>query len=135
MALTLNQAAKTCGRSKSTLLEAIRAGRMSAPKDDRGHYAIDPSELHRAFPFRVQEWSSDQSTEPEPTSVKNQSGPADCGLKREIELLRGALTDVRTDRDKWRDMAERLSLAPPTSEAKTTTHPSFWARLTGRRNR
>ena len=47
MALTLNQAAKACGRSKSTLLDAIRSGRMSAPKDDRGRYAIDPAELHR----------------------------------------------------------------------------------------
>ena len=36
MALTLNQAAKACGRSKSTLLNAIRSGRMSAPKNDRG---------------------------------------------------------------------------------------------------
>ena len=61
MPLTLNQAAKTCGRSKSTLLNAINSGRMSAPKDDRGRYAIDPAELHRAFSFQAPDRSADRS--------------------------------------------------------------------------
>ena len=60
MPLTLNQAAKTCGRSKSTLLNAINSGRMSAPKDDRGRYAIDPAELHRAFSFQAPDRSANR---------------------------------------------------------------------------
>lgn len=40
----------------------------------------------------------------------------DSALQRELQMLREALADVREDRDKWRDMAERLSLAPPTSK-------------------
>lgn len=107
MALTLNQAAKTCGRSKSTLLEAIRSGRMSAPKDDRGRYVIDPAELHRAFPFQAQDRSPDQFPEPQPTSLGNQSLPADLGLKREVELLREMLGKAEANADHWRALAER----------------------------
>jgi len=48
--MTLNQAAKAAGKAKATLLAAIRAGRLSAPKDERGRYRIDPAELFRAYP-------------------------------------------------------------------------------------
>ena len=107
MALTLNQAAKTCSRSKSTLLDAIRSGRMSAPKDDRGRYAIDPAELHRAFPFQSHDRSPDQSPEPQPTSLENHSEPADLASKREIELLREMLGKAEANADHWRALAER----------------------------
>lgn len=107
MALTLNQAAKICSRSKSTLLDAIRSGRMSAPKDDRGRYAIDPAELHRAFPFQSQNRSLDRSLEPQPTTLENHSEPADPTLKREIELLREMLMKAEANADQWRQMAER----------------------------
>lgn len=107
MTLTLNQAAKTCGRSKSTLLEAIRAGRMSAPKDDRGRYVIDPAELHRVFPFQSQNRLSDQSPEPQPTRLENHPRPTDPALKREIELLREMLGKAEANADHWRALAER----------------------------
>lgn len=101
MALTLNQAAKACGRSKSTLLNAINSGRMSAPKDDRGRYAIDPSELHRAFPFQAPDRSADRLSEPQPTT------PTDRGLEREVELLREMLAKAEANADHWRVLAER----------------------------
>ena len=108
MALTLNQAAKTCGRSKSTLLDAIRNGRMSASKDDRGHYAIDPAELHRAFPFQAPDRSADRLQEPQSTTLMNHSTtPADRGLEREIELLREMLARADANADHWRALAER----------------------------
>jgi len=48
--LTLNQAAREAERSKATILEAIRSGRLSAPKDELGRYQIDPAELFRVYP-------------------------------------------------------------------------------------
>ncbi len=108
MALTLNQAAKACGRSKSTLLDAIRSGRMSAPKDDRGRYAIDPAELHRAFPFQAPDRSADRFPEPQPTTPGNHPTTlTDRGLEREIELLREMLVKAEANADHWRSMAER----------------------------
>ena len=48
--LSLNRAAKEAGVAKSTLLDALHSGRLSAKKNDRGHWEIDPGELFRAFP-------------------------------------------------------------------------------------
>lgn len=108
MALTLNQAAKTCGRSKSTLLNAMRSGRMSAPKDDQGRYVIEPAELHRVFPFQAPDRSADQFPEPRPTTLGNHpTTPADRGLEREVELLREMLAKAEANADHWRILAER----------------------------
>jgi len=108
VALTLNQAAKACGRSKSTLLNAISSGRMSAPRDDRGRYAIDPAELHRAFPFQAPDRSADRFPEPQPTTLENHSTtPTDRSLKREVELLREMLAKAEANADHWRALAER----------------------------
>jgi len=48
--LSLAMAAKQVGKSKPTLLRAIRAGRLSVTRRDDGSYDIDPAELLRAFP-------------------------------------------------------------------------------------
>lgn len=108
MSLTLNQAAKACGRSKSTLLNAINSGRMSAPKDDRGRYAIDPAELHRAFPFQAPDRSADRLSEPQPTTLGNHlTTLTDRGVEREVELLREMLAKAEANADHWRALAER----------------------------
>lgn len=46
---TLGTAAKATGVSRSTVLRAIKTGKISAEKDANGNYAISPSELHRVF--------------------------------------------------------------------------------------
>jgi Helix-turn-helix domain len=51
---TLAQAAKACGKSKSTVLRSIRAGRLSAVRDElTGGWLIEPVELHRLYPARA----------------------------------------------------------------------------------
>ncbi len=47
---TLGTAAKTAGKSKSTVLRAIQNGVISATKGLHGNYQIDPAELHRVYP-------------------------------------------------------------------------------------
>lgn len=130
MALTLNQAAKICSRSKSTLLDAIRAGRMSAPKDDRGRYNIDPAELHRAFPFQSQNRSPDRFPEPQPTTPENQSEPTNPALKREIELLREMLGKAEANADHWRALAERQQAL--LEDKRPKERRSLFQRLFGR---
>lgn len=108
MKLSLNQAAKTCGRAKSTLLDAIKNGRLSALKTKNGHYEIDPSELHRVFPFAApdhQEPVPDRTPVPQPTPTENH--PNTKGLEREIELLREMLDKAETNAEHWRKLAER----------------------------
>ena len=51
--LSLSEAAKTAGVSKSTIWRACKAGRVSFKRTDTGEFQIDAAELHRVFPFRL----------------------------------------------------------------------------------
>ena len=52
--LSLSEAAKLSGQSKSTIWRAVNSGRLSATRTYTGDYQIDPAELHR-FSFRTGE--------------------------------------------------------------------------------
>lgn len=47
--LTLGQASRETGVHKSTIARAVDDGRLSATKNEHGHYQIDPAELFRVF--------------------------------------------------------------------------------------
>jgi hypothetical protein len=53
MYTSLGQAAKAAGVSRSAIMRAIRAHRISAGKTDTGDWQIDRAELHRVFPSAV----------------------------------------------------------------------------------
>lgn len=130
MKYTAGQAAKATGVATATITRALKSGRISGQKDDSGAWMIDPSELHRVFPPTTQK---DHAT-PAPQEHKRphatqERGPEISALEREVQTLREALSDAREDRDKWRDMAERLSIAPPQI---TPSKPSLWSRLVGK---
>lgn len=48
--LTALQASKEVGLSKEAILKAIKKGNLSAQKDGKGQWAIDPAELFRVYP-------------------------------------------------------------------------------------
>ena len=48
--LSLKQAALRVGKGKSTLQREIKAGKLSATRDDKQRYKIDPAELARVYP-------------------------------------------------------------------------------------
>jgi hypothetical protein len=47
MSYTLGQAAKAVGMSKTSILRSIKAGRISAGRDELGQWAIEPCEFTR----------------------------------------------------------------------------------------
>jgi hypothetical protein len=49
MAYNLITAAVATGVHRTTLLRAIKAGKISAERDEQGAWVIQPSELHRVF--------------------------------------------------------------------------------------
>jgi hypothetical protein len=62
MPYNLVQAGAAVGKSKSAILKAIRRGALSATRDaSTGGWAIDPAELHRAFPKVSQDTSGNRS--------------------------------------------------------------------------
>jgi excisionase family DNA binding protein len=109
--LSLREAADACGVSKSTILRAIKSGRMSAPRTDDGGYAIDPSELHRVYPPRN---ASDlgrngSAGHDAPSAATHATAALDAEIASLREMLRRAdreADDLRADRDAWRSQAE-----------------------------
>jgi excisionase family DNA binding protein len=112
MRYTLGEAAKATGKSKTTVQRAIAKGKISAEK--RGNvYSIDPSELHRVFPMQKDDtvsWDIDVDT-----SRPRETPDSASVLRIRIESLEALLSrekevtsDLREDRDKWRQQATAL---------------------------
>lgn len=89
MMLTLSQAAKLTGKSKSTLSRAIKNGKLSANRGDGGVFCIDPSELLRAFPKRNSENEASRSEIPFYEAVGTGEERA------EVAALRDELAEAR----------------------------------------
>lgn len=113
MSYTLGTAARATGKSKTTIQRAISKGLISATKQTNGHYSIDPSELHRVFSAI----SSD--TVAQPSQVDTTRPPDETLLQVKVEALeamlereREALTEMRSDRDAWKQQATALLGAP-----------------------
>jgi excisionase family DNA binding protein len=84
--LTLGQAAKETGVSKPTISKAISKGRISATKNEKGEYDIDPAELFRVFPIASKLPVSDLQSE---THIYTND------LQRELDVLREERTRER----------------------------------------
>lgn len=113
MIYTLGKASKATGKSKTTIQRAIAKGSISASKDDKGRYTIDASELHRIFPkvshdTVAQASQVDTSRSPDETLLQVKVEALETMLKRERE----ALSEMRSDRDAWKQQATALLGAP-----------------------
>ena len=146
--LSLNKAAKEASVAKSTLLDALNSGRMSADKNEKGHWEIDPSELFRVF----SKTSSSEQAEPVSTLQENhQKTSHNSALEVEVKMLREQIERMDTEREReraqlgdqieaLRELAERQSadhrqaLAALTDQREKVAVPvkrSLWARFTG----
>lgn len=94
--LSAREAGNQVGLSKQAILKAIHKGTLSAEKDGNGEWRIEPAELFRVYPATA-------------TTTDNRPATDDAaGLRRENELLREMIADLREDRDRWREQATRL---------------------------
>lgn len=135
--LTLGQAAKLTGTSKTTLTRAIRAGRLSATRRDDGGYHIDPAELCRVYTVTPATPETGAATgdvvhratgESDPTATPRDSEVTArlAALDAEVKGLRELLAEVKGSRDSWQAQAERATLALTDQRAVT-----WWRRLFG----
>lgn len=115
MSYTLNEAAKAAGKSKTTIHRALKSGKISATKLDNGTYAIEPAELHRVFPSVPAERNEERSDRNDVEQPRNDRGTLHTQLEiiekereRERQQLLETITDLREDRDKWRQQAIAL---------------------------
>ena len=123
MKYTLGQAATASGKSKSTISKAIKSGKLSAQKQDDGSFAIDPAELNRVFPLENTETvSSERSRTPQETPENTIEIAV---LRAKLEAAERQVEDLKSDRDHWRQQANRLLSSPVQQQ-------SIWQRLFGR---
>jgi len=116
--LTLGQAAKHTGLSKSTISRAISTGKLSVFSKNSGGYSIDPSELFRVFPSnRSDNGSMKRSTTQTGTGTQlatNTETVADnaalkaelAGLRAIILKLEDQIADLKQQRDRWQEQAQ-----------------------------
>jgi hypothetical protein len=128
-ALTLGEAARLLGCGKSTFSRAIRAGKVSASRRLDASFEIEVSELARAYPDRLTPDGRVLAVHHgEPETPQLTQLEAEIARLTEVgELLRSQLGETRTDRDRWRELAERLALVRPAADPAQP----WWRRLVG----
>ena len=99
--LSLSQAAKLTGKSKSTINRAIKTGKLSATRHEDGSYSIDPAELSRAFGIEPSDGAKRSDAEPDGTRLLERIEALESMLSREREIS----ADLKEDRDRWRQQA------------------------------
>lgn len=141
--MTLSQAAKASGKSKSTLSRAIKIGRLSATRLDDGNFSIDPAELFRAYPATPSnpsyEHPKEQNATPVAAELQNRISMLELLLEKEREAVtrereiaareREISVDLQEDRDRWRHQAASLladQRSGPTEPAPPASRRRWW---------
>lgn len=131
--LSLNRAAKEAGVAKSTLLDALNAGRMSAAKNEKGHWEIDPSELFRVF----SKTSSDGNGKPIQTPLENhQKTTQNSVLELEVKMLREQIERMDAERERERSqLTDQIEALKEQAERQSADHRQALAALTDQREK
>lgn len=131
--LTLGQAAKQVGKSKSTLTRAIQNGKLSAQRQDDNSYGIDPAELFRVWPATGAQLGDDapqgtpEATQGETTAVLRVKVEM---LEAQIERERDTVEDLRKRLDRAEERVFALS-APAPSKHHDGAQRGLWGRVKG----
>lgn len=123
--LSLSQAARLTGRSKSTIGRAIKSGRMSATRNEDGTFGINPAELLRAFP----------KDGPEPARGRPEGGAGDGNETADLRARLAVAEALAEERARALEAAERNladlrrmlpSPAPVTADRTARPWWRFW---------
>ena len=128
MGYTLGQASEATGKAKSTILKSIKAGRISAAKDDTGNWSIDPSELHRVYEALPRETAAENGIAQGKHQKESEHQSYIRELQARVDLLERLCKQVEGERDNLREQNTRLTALLPAP--KTEEQPKgFWSRL------
>lgn len=111
--LTLGDAAKLTGKSKSVLSKALKNGEISFISKDESGYRIDPAELFRVFPKNTRENSSEERLRTQENSIENTIKIRELEVRleavyQERNFFKDQYATLEKDRDDWREQAQRL---------------------------
>jgi hypothetical protein len=132
MPYTLAAAATAVDLNKTTILRAIKSGKISAQMDEHGHWRIEPAELHRVYPPAAIHADSYAATQRE--AVFEAVAAAELQFKvalteQRLSELKADLEDMRSQRNAWQAQAERLALSDQrTQQGQQRRSPWWWRR-------
>ena len=108
--LSPKEASKHFPTSKTTILRDIKEGKLSASKNERGHYQIDPAELTRVYGSGSSGANHGSHRSAQWVDLKNDNGSAEFALKLEMaEKERDAAEKLAEDRQRTiDDLRDRL---------------------------
>ncbi|WP_424941671.1 hypothetical protein [Aliiroseovarius sp. S253] len=131
--LSANKAAKEAGIAKKTLLEAISSGRLSASKNEKGHWEIEPAELFRAYP----KTGFEELQKPQPTPQENgQKTSETSALEIEVKMLREQIERMDEERDRERSqLTDQIEALKDQAARQSADHRQALAALTDQRER
>ena len=116
--LTLNQAAKAAKKSKSTIQYALKTGRLSGFKDERGNYQIDTAELFRVYKSNAVDMDEKSTLEHTETDLKT------ALLVQKLEFLEQRLDKLEQEKN---EISRRLDTS---EEERRETQAKLTALLT-----
>jgi excisionase family DNA binding protein len=118
------QAAIHVGCGRTTIMRALSTNKLKAIRDNKNAWRISEEDLNA--------WSGQRpvpdQTPPSPAPSHIVDTPSDTPeTLAKLAVAEARLADAIADRDKWRDLALRLS------EPRPVVAVSFWERIFGRR--
>jgi hypothetical protein len=125
--MTLGEASKAVGKSKTTISKYIKNGKLSVVSKDDDSYKIDPSELFRVFPPVSS--SNSQNGQSLTHKITGFTLGDYSELKTQIEVMKIKLEaetkradNLQIEKEDWKKQAQMLLLKSPekTSEQKET---------------
>ena len=135
MGYPLGQAAKAVGMSKTSILRSVKAGRISAGRDEFGQWAIEPCELHRVYPPLTDDTGTGNDTGERAVTggetVLAEANARATLAEARLSDFRTMLDDIREQRDRWQQQAERLATRAITDqrEEPAPAQPHSWWRM------
>ena len=123
--LTLGQASDECGKHKSTILEAIRKGRLSAKRDEKNQWQIDPAELFRVYP---QQLTDHHNRTPE----NHPNTDLIDALRAQIEQLTSQVKREQENADNWKNQATMLLTHQSEPETRKEDNTKLLFKLFGK---
>ena len=139
--LTLSEAAKETGLTKPAIFKSIQKGRLSASKDEKGQWLVDPAELFRVYPPAAKKETAEAQTGSLELllKLKEMEAKLEVTEKRlldkqsEIENFRVQVDDLRNERERWRTQAEQITrLLTDQREKEQAKKTGFWAWFYGK---
>lgn len=139
---TLGTAAKVTGKSKTSILRALKSGRLSYVEKTADGYKIDPAELQRVFTIVTPEAGTQPDTvertvtaesntlTPETIRIKELEIRLEMALENAVQIKQTSeqrIKEIQDDRDHWRRQATAVL------EDKRQQQSRFWGRLLGKK--